>query len=164
MKTFPRLLGAAGLFALASTAHADFYVGAGVYSTSLDAAVSVVTDDDTDFAPAVFLGWRPIELVGVEAGYYDLGSYGPVDASAMALSGLLSMELGPVGVYAKAGLAQTTVEAAGLSEESADPFGGLGLTVDLMDKLYVYGEYLRFTHEDADVDIDVAGVGLRYAF
>lgn len=163
MKTLSRLLGAAGLFALASAAHADFYIGAGAYSTSIDAAIGGLKDD-TDFAPAVFLGWRPIELVGVEAGYYDLGSYGPIDASALTLAGLLSLELGPVGVYAKGGLARTTVELAGYSEDNADPFAGLGLTIDLMDKLYVYGEYLRFTQEDSDVDFDVAGVGLRYAF
>lgn len=162
MKTLSRLLATAGLLALGSVAHADAYIGAGAYSTSVDVAAPIT--DDSDVAPALFFGWRPIELVGVEIGYYDLGSYSGTDASAFTLAGLVSMEIGPVGVYAKGGLAQTTIESATFDDESADPFGGIGATVDLMDKLYVYGEFLRFTHDDAGVDVDVLGVGLRYAF
>lgn len=164
MKNVARLLATASLLALGTAAHAAFYVGAGAYSTSVDVAAGTIPDD-SDVAPAIFAGFRPIELVGVEAGYYDLGSYSGIDASALTLAGLVSMEIGPVGVYAKGGLAQTTIDLGTLGDdESADPFGGIGASVDLMDKLYAYGEFLRFTHDDAGVDIDVLGVGLRYAF
>lgn len=163
MKTLSRLLATAGLLALGTTAYAGAYIGGGAYSTSVDVTAGTIADD-SDVAPAFFVGWRPIELVGVEVGYYDLGSYSGIDASAFTLAGLLSMEIGPVGLYAKGGLAQTTIESGTLDDESADPFGGIGVTVDLMDKLYVYGEFLRFTHDDAGVDIDALGVGLRYSF
>lgn len=146
-------------------ARADFYVGGGVYGTSVDENGF----KDSDVAPAVFLGWRPIELVGVEVGYYDFGKFesgtNSVDASALTLAGLLSMELGPVGVYAKGGVADPNFKAGqpGVNiDDGASPFGGVGLTVDLLDKLYLYGEYLHFANDDAAVD--VYGAGLRYSF
>lgn len=161
MKVLFKAAAAASLLSLASLAQADMYLGGGVYSTAADA---VALKDDSDVVPALFLGWRPIELVGVELGYYDLGGYGNVDVDAITLAGLLSMELGPVGVYAKAGMADSTVDFSGFGKDSStDPFGGLGVSIDLMDKLYVYGEYLVFT-TDAGVDIDALGVGLRYGF
>lgn len=149
-----------------TAAHADFYVGAGVYGTSLDDGGF----DDQDVAPAGFVGWRPIELVGVELGYYDFGKFesgkDAADASAATLAGLLSMELGPVGVYAKGGVANSNykISQAGsnFEDENTDPFGGIGLTVDIVDKLYVYGEYLHFANDKAA--IDVLGAGLRYSF
>lgn len=167
MKAVIRTIGAVALLGIGGIAQADIYIGGGGYVTSIDAAATALQDDG-DFAPAIFLGWRPLEMVGVELGYYDLGSYdtgggGSVDASALGLAGLLSMELGPVGVYLKGGLASTEITApGGYNETNSDPFGGLGLTFDLMDKLYVYGEALRFSHDDAD--IDVIGAGVRYTF
>lgn len=163
MKNTTRLLCATALLGLGVAAHADMYVGAGAYSTKIDATGL----DDRDVAPAIFVGWRPLELVGVEAGYYDFGNFSAagvdVSANAFTLAGLLSFELGPVGVYAKGGLAGTELTVNSVKDNSSDPFGGVGLSFDLMDKLYVYGEYLRFTN-DSNADIDVLGAGLRYAF
>lgn len=163
MKTTTRLLCATALLGLGVAAHADMYVGAGAYSNSIDAPGF----SDSDIAPAIFLGWRPTELIGVEAGYHDFGSFSDagndVDATAFTLAGLLSFELGPVGAYIKGGLASTEVNVNNVSDSSSDPFGGVGLSFDLADKLYVYGEYLMFTN-DADADIDVLGAGIRYAF
>lgn len=166
MKAVINTIGALALLGIGGLAQADIYIGGGGYVTSIDAAAGAL-EDDGDFAPAIFLGWRPLEVVGVELGYYNLGSYdtgaGDIEASALGLAGLLSMEVGPVGVYLKGGLASTEVTGpGGLDETNSDPFGGLGLTVDLMDKLYVYGEALRFTNDEAD--IDVIGAGVRYAF
>lgn len=164
MKTILGLLFTVLVLASAA-ARADFYIGAGAYGTSVD-------EDgfsDSNVAPAVFLGWRPIELVGVEVGYYDFGKFEDqgveVDASAVTLAGLLSMELGPVGAYAKLGVADASfdINQPGESvDDGANPFGGVGLTVDLADKLYLYAEYLHFANDDAAVD--VYGAGLRYSF
>lgn len=161
MKTILGLLFTVLVLASAA-ARADFYIGAGAYGTSVD-------EDgfDGDVAPAVFLGWRPIELIGVDVGYYDFGKFensstnDSVDASAVTLAGLLSMELGPVGAYAKLGVASTSFKDVQQKDESTDPFGGVGLTVDLADKLYLYAEYLHFDTESA---VDVYGAGLRYSF
>lgn len=161
----------AALLGATTVAHADFYIGGGVYATSIDADTGGGSSlEEEDVAPAIFLGWRPIEFLGVEAGYYDFGNFesagSSLEGTAYTLAGLLSVELGPVGVYAKGGVANNEFEfsSAGTSgsDSSTDPFGGLGLTVDVMDRLYVYAEYLRFAADDADVD--VAGVGLRWNF
>lgn len=164
MKTILGLLLTVLVLASAS-ARADFYIGAGAYGTSVDEDGF----EDSDVAPAVFLGWRPIELIGVEVGYYDFGKFEDqgveVEASAVTLAGLLSMELGPVGVYGKLGVADASfdINQPGESvDDGANPFGGVGLTVDLADKLYLYGEYLHFANDDAAVD--VYGLGLRYSF
>lgn len=169
MKAIKSLVFAA-LLGAGAVAHADFYIGAGAYSTSAEATSSAGSLDESDVAPAVFLGWRPIEFVGVEAGYYDFGTFEgkgvELEGHAVTLAALLSMELGPVGLYAKGGVADSefTASAAGFSadDSSTDPFGGLGVTVDIMDRLYVYGEYLLFSTDSADVD--VAGLGLRWNF
>lgn len=161
----------AALLGATTVAHADFYIGGGVYATSIDADTGGASSlEEEDVAPAIFLGWRPIEFLGVEAGYYDFGNFesagSSLEGTAYTLAGLLSVELGPVGVYAKGGVANNEFDfsSAGTSgsESSTDPFGGLGLTVDVMDRLYVYAEYLRFAADAADVD--VAGVGLRWNF
>lgn len=164
-----KILGLFLLTLLGTSAHADFYLGAGGYATALNAPSDADNLDDTDFAPAFFLGWRPIELVGVEAGYYDFGEFegdsGSIEGKAMTLAGLLSLELGPIGVYAKGGVADTELEGdllgQSIDESSTDPFGGLGMTVDILDKVYVYAEALRFAAEE---DVDMVGAGLRYSF
>lgn len=168
MKKTLRMLCAGVLLAAGGPAQADFYIAGGAYSASIDADTAL--QEDSDVTPALFLGWRPLEMFGVEVGYYDLGSYeiGPstsFDASAITAAALLSMELGPVGAYAKGGLSATAIDNAGIDDDSTDPFAGLGLTIDLMDKLYVYVEALRFMHDgDNEADLDLVGAGLRYAF
>lgn len=167
MKSRAQMILTAALLSLGSAAQADMYLAGGAYATSVDTLVAANDINDSDVAPAIFLGWRPIELLGVEAGYYDLGNFSAplvdVEAHAFTVAGLVSLELGPIGAYVKGGLASTEIDVNNASDSSTDPFGGVGITIDLMDKLYVYAEALRFTN-DADVDVDVIGGGLRFAF
>ncbi|MCK0152881.1 outer membrane beta-barrel protein [Alcanivorax sp. S6407] len=170
MKQRYSLLLGAGLLALAPLASAEFYIGAGLYDVSVDENIENVNFDDSSTTGALFLGWRPIELIGAEVGYYDFGELEAddnttIEGGALTVAGLLSFELGPVGLYGKAGLASTDVDIKNGSfsddDSSSDPFGGLGATVDIMDKLYVYAEYLRF---DNDAKLDAVGAGIRISF
>ncbi|EKF73154.1 outer membrane protein [Alcanivorax hongdengensis A-11-3] len=171
MKGSAQWLAAAAFLSVAPLANAGgIYIGGGLYNSAADEKVDQLNIDDDDTTGALFLGWRPIELIGVEAGYYDFGklkadnSNASIEGGATTLAGLLSLELGPVGVYAKGGVADTSFDVKHGSDDNADstdPFGGLGATVDLLDKLYVYGEYMHF---DNDAKIDMLGVGLRYQF
>jgi len=147
---------------LGGNAHASGYIGVGGYAPSAD------VDSDTTIAPAFMVGWRPIELLGVEFGYYDFGDFKEtgirIDGSALTLSGLLSLELGPVGVYGKLGLASYDFDYGSelindLFDDGTSAFGGVGATIDIMDRLYFYAEYLRF---DAGADLDVVGAGIRF--
>ena len=126
--------------------------------------------DDDDTSGGLFLGWRPIELIGAEVGYYDFGEQEAdngtkIEGGAVPFAGLLSFELGPVGLYGKGGVANTDFDVKHPSfkddESSTDAFGGVGATIDLMDKLYVYGEFMHF---DNDAGIDMFGAGLRFQF
>lgn len=170
MKQRYSLLLGAGLLALAPFACAEFYIGAGLYDVSVDENIDNVNFDDSSTTGALFLGWRPIELIGAEVGYYDFGELEAddnttIEGGALTVAGLLSFELGPVGLYGKAGLASTDVDikngAFEDDDSSSDPFGGIGATVDVLDKLYVYAEYLRF---DNDAKLDAIGAGVRYQF
>lgn len=145
-----------------------FYVGAGAYTSSIDDTVDGVTIDDDNTAMAVFVGWRPIELAGIEAGYFDLGSYDlgggyDLDAAAYTLAGVLTLDLGPVGVYGKLGVAETDLEVdgGGYDNSGSDPFGALGAYVDVMDTFYIYAEAMRI---QADANIDLLGLGVRVDF
>ena len=186
MKHGTRILCATALLGLAGAAQADVYAGLGVYSSSIEAAQANALGaiDGDDVTPSLFVGWRPIELIGVELGYYDLGSAdqagNSLDAHALTLAGLLSLELGPVAGYIKAGMANSSFDVtvpAGVSsttfdDTSADPFGGIGISFDVMDKLYIYAEHMIFTGDASssafpgmppiNIDMSATGIGLRY--
>jgi hypothetical protein len=101
----------------AQAADNGFYLGAGVSKAKVDDILGSGSNldlDDTAFK--VIAGFRPIDLVAVEANYMDLGSesvrLGPLNASADAKAfsahALLYLPI-PVpflGVYGKAGLAR----------------------------------------------------------
>ena len=171
MKRFGQALTGLALLTLVPLANAGgIYIGGGLYNASVDENVDDVKFDDDDTTGALFLGWRPIELIGAEIGYYDFGEQEAdngtrIEGGAFTLAGLLSLELGPVGLYGKAGVADTDFDirnAGGDDDDSStDAFGGVGATVDLLEKLYLYGEFVHF---DNDIGVDMIGAGLRYHF
>ena len=170
MKRLQQVMTGALVLSLAPMSNAGVYIGAGLYNSSVDEEVENIKFDDDDTTGGLFLGWRPIELVGAEVGYYDFGTIEgnngtKIEGGAVTFAGLLSFELGPVGLYGKGGVANTDFDVKHPSfkddDSSTDAFGGVGATVDLLDKLYVYGEYMHF---DNDAGVDMLGVGLRFQF
>lgn len=170
MKRLTKVLAGAAILTVAPLANAGFYVGAGIYNSGTDEKIDNVEFDDDDTSGGLFLGWRPIELVGAEVGYYDFGELEgdngtKIEGGAVTFAGLLSFELGPVGLYGKGGVANTDFDVKHPSfkddESSTDAFGGVGATIDLLDKLYVYGEFMHFNN---DAGIDMFGAGLRFQF
>jgi len=101
----------------AQAADNGFYLGAGVSKSKVDNIFGSGSNlDIDDTAWKVIAGFRPIDLVAVEANYMDLGSetqrLGPLnakaDAKAFSAHALLYLPI-PVpflGVYGKAGLAR----------------------------------------------------------
>ncbi len=155
-----------------------FYVGGGVYNVSVDDSVSFADLDDSDTAAAVFVGYRPIELLGIEVGYFDLGDMSDqtllgkteFDGQALTLAGVLTFDIGPFGLYGKAGVAYLDTDASltlnngykiKVDDSSTEPFGAVGVSLDIWDTLYIYTEYQRI---EADVDVDMVGVGVRFDF
>ena len=177
MKKFPQLI-AMTTFALATgsagVVYADgLYIGAGIYQA--DAEKGSFDDDDT--VGAFFAGYTFIDtnifMLSGELGYYDLGGYKgnignanyDVDAAAYTLAGVGYLPLGPFfELYAKAGIAAVDVDVNSgdlNSDNGGKAFGGIGASIDVLDTIDIYAEYLAF---DTTVSSSVAGVGVRFAF
>jgi len=162
---------AAALALSATQASADgFYIGAGIYSP--EGEIETISDSDT--TPAFFLGYQFIDtsvfMFSAEVGYYDLGSFNSqvssVDADALTLAAVGYLPLGPFfEVYAKAGVAQTNVDyTVGTIKDDlggTDGFAGIGASVDIMDTVDIYVEYLMF---DTEIESDSIGAGIRFDF
>lgn len=172
------------LFMASAPAHADsgFYLGGSVGRSLVDADLSgpglgSMNFDDGDSAWKAFGGFNIDAFVidlAIEGGYVDFGR--PSDRIAgndvefeltgWDLFGLAGIELGPIGVFAKAGFidwsAQARVNGARLSGDSGtDPAYGIGVRFSLFST-EVRGEYEYFDIDGADVSL--ASVGLAWTF
>lgn len=161
-----------------------FYIGGSVGNAKVD-----YSDNDPDFgnfdidfkdddnAYKVFAGYNfglvPLLNLGVEAAYIDFGKYedeianvkGKVELDAVTLTGLVGFNLGPVGLFGKAGVAnwdgdfKSTLGHA--SESGTDPVYGVGAKLQF-GSFAVRAEYEMF---DLDkFDVDYYSVGASYTF
>jgi OOP family OmpA-OmpF porin len=155
MRKLLMLLALSAAGGIAQAGDNGFYLGAGVSQAQIDDfsdnfGVSDLDDfeiDDTAFK--IIAGFRPIDLIAIEANYMDLGSesvdvgVGSFDAEAKAYAayGLvyLPLPLPILDVYAKAGLARWELDGS---------FDGLGEEFDLdnsgTDFAYGAGAQLNF--------------------
>ncbi len=156
---------ALSIMLLQAPARADLYLGAGAYKG--EAQVLDLDDDDT--TTGFTLGYVIVDsvvILSAELGSYDLGSYSSsgieVDADAVTLGGVASLALGPFfEVYGKLGVASADVEVNGKSEDGDESFTGLGFSVDVLDTLDIFVEYLEF---DTEVNSELLGAGIRLQF
>jgi len=161
-------------------AHADsgFYVGGSIGRSLVDADISdpgagSLDFDDGDSAWKAFGGFNIDAFVidlAIEGGYVDFGQ--PTDRIAgndvgfeltgWDVFGLAGLELGPVGVFAKAGFidwsADATVNGTRVASDSGtDPAYGLGVRFSLFSA-EVRGEYEYFDVDETDVSLVSVGV------
>ena len=79
---------------------------------------------------------------------------------------MVSLPLGPFfELYAKAGVASAEVKLA-TSEKKSDKtseeaYYGVGASIDILDTIDIYVEYLVF---DTSINSEVAGVGVKLSF
>lgn len=176
------LLLTAALLATAGSAQADsgLYIGGSVGSALLeskDAGADFDFDGD-DFAAKVFLGYNIDAFVidlAVEGGYVDfgnpsdtvLGSKVEFDVTGWDLFALAGVELGPVGVFAKAGMISWDVDASinGTrlgSDSGTDPAYGVGARFSLWSA-EIRAEYEYFDVDSTD-DLSMVSVGVAWTF
>ncbi|MCH6258262.1 porin family protein [Puniceicoccaceae bacterium K14] len=167
---------------LAATAKAgDAYIGGGLYAADSDIVIAAAEDldlEDDDTVQALFLGYEFANGIGVELGYYDLGSYSSqigenssfVDSDAISASIVASIDIIPMlRVYGKAGYAYVENKIELESElidivrddSNTDVLFGLGAELKFADRISLYAEYIRF---DAEVEVDLIGAGVRLNF
>jgi hypothetical protein len=180
------LLGLAVL-SLSPAAFADTgpFIGASVGTATVSADVPDPIDpgfadinfDEDDFAWKIYGGYAwdlPVIDLGVELGYFDLGSptFGAgaeqvgISVSGLSAFALLGVNLGPVGIFVKGGMASWDADLVSGdlsgSEDGSDPAYGVGLRLTF-GSLEVRGEYEIFDIDDAD-DVYMATLGLAWRF
>jgi len=177
------ILFAAALLLLSAESKADsgLYIGGsvGIAGVEIDTGtlVNPVIFDEDDFAWKVFAGYNfdlPILNLGIEAGYVDFG--GPsadiggilfaVDSDGFDAFGVLGIDLGPIGVFAKAGViawdAEVSIDGVTDTDDGTDPAYGIGVKIAL-GSLALRVEYELFDIEDTE-DISMISAGLVWTF
>lgn len=176
------LLGLA-VFSLSPAASADSgpFIGASVGAASVSADFGGAGNgnkfDEGDFAWKVYGGFAfdlPIVDLGVELGYFDLGAPNgnvlgdnvEISVSGYSAFALAGMNLGPVGVFLKAGIASwdadLVIDDLRGGEDGSDPAFGLGLRFTL-GSLEVRGEYEFLDIKNTD-DVYMATAGVVWRF
>lgn len=160
-----------------------FYIGGSTGTASIDYSendpdVGEINFDDDDTGYKVFAGYNlglvPFLNLAVEGSYVDFGSQEgeiasipgfSIDTTAFAGFGLVGFDLGPVGLFAKAGMFSWDVDfdtpLGSVSESGTDPAYGLGAKVQL-GSIAVRAEYELFDLDD--IEIDYFSVGASYTF
>lgn len=152
--------------AVAANADSGFYVGGSVGTAATELDVEDVEFDEDDFAWKGFGGFNfdlAVVDLAVEGGYVNFGSPGAnvsgldidIDLDALTGFGLVGIELGPIGVFAKAGLvswdAEATIDGIGSNDDSGtDPAYGVGA------RFSIGSVELRAEYELFDIDVDGA--------
>jgi|JI10StandDraft_1071094.scaffolds.fasta_scaffold927672_2 opacity protein-like surface antigen len=176
----------AAMFSASAYAGGDsgFYIGAGLGQASIDETLDggegfgSINFDGDDTAYKLIAGYNfgivPLVDLGVEFEYLDfgepseqiLGSEAEIDATALALFGIAGVNLGPVGVFGKIGMAGwdgsssvNGIEVA--SDNGSDPAYGVGVRFHLAS-FQIRAEYEVF--EVSDVDVDLLSASLLYTF
>ncbi|NOH96918.1 outer membrane beta-barrel protein [Vibrio sp. 99-70-13A1] len=145
------------LLGASSTAMADSWI----YGGAMGGQNSFGNSDET--AMGIHAGTGILPFIGVEAGYWDLGSFGSVnyngvdrknlDASTAYLAIKPSIDFGPLHVYAKAGLHSYELKGDSFKESSEDVMYGVGAEYFIFGPLSVGASYQNFKmkHDDSGV-------------
>jgi len=167
--------------ALAGT-ESGFYLGAGVGKADagdLDDGSTNISFDGDDTGWKIFGGYNfgfiPLIDLAIEGGYVDFGkpddNFGPnnleIDANGFDLFGLVGVNLGPVGLFAKAGLVQWDADASVngqdvASDDGTDPAYGIGARLKF-GSLEARAEYEYFDIDNVD-DVSLLSASVAWTF
>jgi len=171
-----------------ANAESGLYIGGSVGSATVALDIpdedlgEVFEFDENDFAWKAFGGYnfdfRVVDLA-LEVGYVDLGapsadllgSSVELDVSGIDAFAVLGFDIGPIGLFAKAGLVSWDASAAidnisAGSDDGSDPAYGIGLSFAL-GNFELRAEYEGFDIEPEDatsVDVYMLSAGLVYNF
>ena len=147
-----------------------FYLGAGIGEVN----VEVDAFDENDSAYKVFGGYNfgvvPFLDFAVEASYVDFGNPGSgsvdIDLSGLNAFGLVGFKLGPVGLFAKAGMiawdAEISIDSIRDDDSGTDPAYGLGARLQF-GSFAIRAEYELFDISDVK-DLSMLSASAVYTF
>ncbi len=180
MKKINKLVGSvlcAALFMPAATwagGESGMYIGGGVGDTNISGNQG---GDDFDFDSTgykLILGYNfgvvPLVDLAVEGAYVDLGeeSSGGISVSQTSWNGygLAGLSFGPIGIFAKTGLAawdaETRVGALKTSDSGTDPVYGIGARLQI-GALTARLEFERYDQSEFD-DVKMSSISFLYTF
>lgn len=154
------------------------YIGGSMGNAELSfddefADIGRINFDDDDTGYKLFAGYNfglvPLLDLAVEGGYIDFGSQNDldtkIDVTGWNLSGLVGVNLGPVGLFGKAGFIDwdSDIEHVSLdtSESGTDPAYGLGAKFHL-GSFGIRAEYEIFEADQADIDFYSIGASVTF--
>ncbi|UTF60391.1 porin family protein [Gilvimarinus sp. DA14] len=154
------------------------YIGGSMGNAELSfdeelADIGRIDFDDDDTGYKLFAGYNfglvPLLDLAVEGGYIDFGSQNDldtkIDVTGWNLSGLVGVNLGPVGLFGKAGFIDwdSEIEHVSLdtSESGTDPAYGLGAKFHL-GSFGIRAEYEIFEADSADIDFYSLGASVTF--
>jgi opacity protein-like surface antigen len=165
-------------FFLTSTAFAGaesgVYIGAGVGNSNIKGPVDDENFDADATGYKLILGYNfgvvPLIDLAIEGSYVDMGeeSSGAIDYSQTSFNGfgLLGLSFGPIGLFAKAGLAawdaDTRIGGIKSTESGTDPVYGIGARVQIF-KVSGRIEYEYYDQSNFN-DVSMASFSLLYTF
>ena len=174
MRTLSFLVtGCAGL-AMAGTASAadnGFYLGVGVGQSNVDIDSDAVRVEGDDTGFKGIAGFRPLDSFGVEVSYVDFGEVSEngskAEADAFSAYAVGFLPLGPVDLFAKAGVVNSDTSFSGtvgekFSGSSTDFSYGAGVQFRLLS-LGARVEYEVYDVDDFD-DLNMVSVSVTYTF
>jgi OOP family OmpA-OmpF porin len=167
----PNSLKRAGLIALLLAAplaaQAQGYFGAAIGSRDVnDACVGRVSCDSRDTSLHLFGGYQITDSFAFEAGYYDLGTVGSSDLTALDLSVVGTYPLGNrFELLGRLGFYRADVPGAGTS---LGPLIGFGASYAMTRNAEFRLEWTRLAKVGPDTsarfDVDIISIGAIYRF
>ena len=157
-----------------------FYLGGSVGQAGVDLEDDIGGSqfhyDASSTGFKVIAGWRFFDWLAVEGNYVDLGSgddevFGETletDVNGISLSAVGFLPVGPVDLFARAGVINWDAELSApslgvaVSDDGTDLAYGVGAQVRVWS-LSLRAEYERFDISDADT-VDMVSLGLTWTF
>ena len=137
-------------------ADSGFYIGAGVGDASLEEGPFDESDSAYKIIAGYNIGFIPFVDFAVEGSYVDFGEPSAAgdsyDATGFDAFGLVGLNFGPVGIFAKAGAIAWDVDSSFGSDSGTDPAYGIGARFQLF-AISIRAEYEVFEFDTADVDM-----------
>lgn len=161
--------------ALAAENREGLYVGVGIgdFSTNVDNVDGIgdlddanIDFDDDGTASKVFAGWRFNRFIAAQLDYVDFGTAETAidtlnlsaEATGLTPSLIGTLPIGPVELFARAGMIFYDVEVRGngmsfIDDSGNDPVYGAGVGITLLQRLSLRAEYEKVeVSELADAD------------
>ncbi|MDN3701546.1 porin family protein [Vibrio artabrorum] len=148
---------ALALLGASSTAMADSWIYGGVMGGQNSFA------GENEMAVGIHAGTGILPLIGVEAGYWNLGSFDNIkygnrnltnmDASTVYAAIKPSIDIGPLHIYAKGGLHSYQLKADSFKQDEVDIMYGVGAEYFVFGPVSVGASYQKFKMKDDDSDV-----------